>query len=94
MWGVVHDQHWAIRCRKYRSPLELDDREATVCRTYFSVHACTPSLWFTLSIVVINGCLGQIVPRVVLELRQGSALSQADLREMAELLVAEAVQRG
>lgn len=47
-----------------------------------------------LAIPNINVWLGQIVPRVVLELRQGSPLSQADLREMAELLVAEAVQRG
>ncbi|CAB1097870.1 unnamed protein product [Ectocarpus sp. CCAP 1310/34] len=41
-----------------------------------------------------DGEVTKIVPRVVLELRQGSALSRADLREMAELLVAEAVQRG
>ncbi|CAN0403194.1 unnamed protein product [Pylaiella littoralis] len=36
----------------------------------------------------------KIVPRVVLELRGGFRLSQADLREMAELLVEEAVQKG
>lgn len=37
---------------------------------------------------------GQIVPRVVLELRGGFRLSQADLHQMAELVVVEALQKG
>lgn len=47
--------------------------------------------------VDVDGCfrsVGQIVPRVVLELQAGVRLSQADLGQLAELLVVEAVQRG
>lgn len=49
------------------------------------------------SMIDVDGCfrsVAQIVPRVVLELQAGVRLSQADLRQLAELLVVEAVQRG